>query len=87
MIALRRFLKRLWVPIILRVWPLARLCYRCSGLQLDGRPTDELWYFAFGANMNDSVFLGRRRMNSLEWRVERVPGYRLCFNLHGRRRG
>ena len=40
MIALRRFLKRLWLPIILRVWSLAQLWYRCWGLRLDGRPTD-----------------------------------------------
>lgn len=87
MIALRRFLKRLWLPIILRVWPLARLWYRSWGLRLKGKPADEVWYFAFGANMNDSVFRGRRRMTPLEWRVGRAPGYRLRFNLHGRPRG
>jgi cation transport regulator ChaC len=87
MIKLRRFLKRLWLPVILRAWPLARLWYRSWGLRLDGHPADEVWYFAFGANMNDSVFLGRRRMRPLEWRVGRVPGYRLRFNLHGRPRG
>ncbi len=87
MIALRRFLKRLWLPIVLHIWPLARLWYRIWGLRLDGRPTDEVWYFAFGANMNDSVFLGRRNMKPLEWRVGRAPGYRLRFNLHGRPRG
>ncbi|WMS44432.1 gamma-glutamylcyclotransferase family protein [Acuticoccus sp. MNP-M23] len=87
MIVLRRFLKRLWLPVILRVWPLARLWYWCWGLRLDGHPADKVWYFAFGANMNDSVFLGRRRMKPLEWRVGRAPGYRLRFNLHGRPRG
>lgn len=87
MIALRRFLKRLWLPIILCIWPLARLWYRTWGLTLDGRPDDEVWYFAFGANMNDSVFLGRRKMKPLEWRVGHAPGYRLRFNLHGRPRG
>ena len=87
MIALRRFLKRLWLPIILRVWPLAQLWYRSWGLRLEGKPTDQVWYFAFGANMNDSVFRGRRRMKPLEWRIGRVPGYRLRFNLHGRPRG
>lgn len=87
MIALRRFLKRLWLPIILRVWPLARLWYRSWGLRLEGKPTDEVWYFAFGANMHDSVFRGRRRMKPLEWRVGRARGYRLRFNLHGRPRG
>lgn len=87
MIALRRILKRLWMPVILRAWPLARLWYRSWGLTLDGRPDEDVWYFAFGANMNDSVFLGRRRMKPLEWRVGRAPDYRLRFNLHGRPRG
>lgn len=87
MISLRRFLKRLWLPLIMRVWPLARLWYRIWGLRLEGRPGDEVWYFAFGANMNDSVFLGRRRMRPLEWRVGRVPDYRLRFNLEGRPKG
>ncbi len=87
MIATRRFLKRLWLPVILRAWPLARIWYRSWGLTLEGRPDEEVWYFAFGANMNDSVFLGRRRMQPLAWRVGRAPGYRLRFNLHGRPRG
>ncbi|MSU90319.1 gamma-glutamylcyclotransferase [Rhodobacteraceae bacterium 2CG4] len=84
---MRRFPKRLWLPVILRVWPPARLWYRSWGLRLEGRPADEVWYFAFGANMNDSVFLGRRKMKPLEWRVGRAPGYRLRFNLHGRPKG
>lgn len=87
MIRLRRFLKRLWLPVILRIWPLARLWYRLWGLQLVGRPDDEVWYFAFGANMSDSVFRGRRRMKPEEWRVGRAPNYRLRFNLEGRPRG
>lgn len=87
MIALRRFLKRLWLPVILRIWPLARLWYRCWGLTLDGRPEEEVYYFAFGANMNDGVFLGRRKMQPREWRVARAPGYKLRFNLHGRPKG
>ena len=87
MIRLRRFLKRLWLPIILRVWPLARLWYRTWGVTLEGRPDDEVWYFAYGANLNDSVFRGRCGMQPLEVRVGRVPGYRLRFNLHGRPRG
>ena len=87
MIAFRRLLKRLWLPGILRIWPLAQLWYRGWGLQLDGHPDEEVWYFAFGANMNDSVFLDRRKMTPLEWRVGRLPGYRLRFNLHGRPKG
>lgn len=87
MIRIRRFLKPLWVPVILRFWPLARLWYRLWGLTLEGDPADEVWYFAFGANLNDSVFRGRRNVMPLEWRVGKVPGYRLRFNLHGRPRG
>jgi hypothetical protein len=49
MITFRRFLKRLWLPIILRCWPLAQLWYRGWGLNLDGYPDDEVGYFALGA--------------------------------------
>jgi hypothetical protein len=86
-ISLGRGLKRFWIPLILRVWPLARLWYRAWGLSLDGRPTDEVWYFAFGANMHDSAFLERRKMRPLEWRAGRISGYRLRFNLEGRPKG
>ncbi len=84
---LRRGLKRAWVPVILRVWPLARLWYRTWGLALDGHPDDEVWYFAYGANMHDSAFRDRRKMQPLEWRAGRILGYRLRFNLEGRPKG
>ncbi len=83
----RRGLKRLWVPVILRVWPLARAWYRIWGLTLDGHPDDEVWYFAYGANMHDSSFRERRKMAPLEWRAGRIAGYRLRFNLEGRPKG
>jgi cation transport regulator ChaC len=86
-IGLRRGLKRIWVPAILRVWPLARLWYRVWGLTLEGRPGDEVWYFAYGANMHDSAFRDRRGMEPLEWRAGRIEGYRLRFNLEGRPKG
>ena len=82
-----RRLKLFWIALILRVWPLARLWYRAWGLSLDGRPGDEVWYFAFGANMHDSAFLQRRKMRPLEWRAGRITGYRLRFNLEGRPKG
>lgn len=44
--AVRRGLRRVWIPLILRVWPLARLWYRAWGLTLVGRPQDAVWYFA-----------------------------------------
>jgi cation transport regulator ChaC len=57
------------------------------GLPLVGPPGEEVWYFAYGANMHDSAFRERRGMRSLECRPGRVPGYRLRFNLEGRPRG
>ncbi len=87
LIRVRRLLKRIWVPVIVRVWPLARLWYHAWGLTLNGNPKDPVWYFAFGANMHDSVFRERRKMRPMEWRVGRVPGYRLRFNLEGRPKG
>ncbi|MFK5977490.1 MAG: gamma-glutamylcyclotransferase family protein [Rhizobiaceae bacterium] len=87
LIRTRRFFKRIWVPVIMHVWPLARLWYRAWGLTLDGNPKDHVWYFAFGANMHDSAFRERRKMQPMEWRVGRVPGYRLRFNLEGRPKG
>ena len=74
-------------PSIAGSWALARLYYRCRGIRLAGRPEDDVWYFAFGANMHDSAFRERRRMRPIEWRPGRVRGYRLRFNLEGRPRG
>jgi cation transport regulator ChaC len=86
-VGLRRGLKRAWVAVALRIWPLARLWYRGWGLRLDGAPDDAVWYFAYGANMADSVFLERRRMQPMAWRVGRIRNYRLRFNLEGRPKG
>ncbi len=68
-------------------WLLTKLHYRFRGLRLTGSPGDEVWYFAFGANMHDSAFRQRRRMEPIDWRPGRVRGYRLRFNLEGRPRG
>lgn len=86
-VGLRRGLKCVWIPVILWAWPMAKLWYRVWGLTLTGRPDDDVWYFAFGANMHDSAFRGRRRMQPREWRAGRIAGYRLRFNLEGRPRG
>ena len=83
-VGLRRGLKCVWIPVILWAWPMAKLWYRVWGLTLTGRPDDDVWYFAFGANMHDSAFRGRRRMQPREWRAGRIAGYRLRFNLEGR---
>ncbi len=68
-------------------WWWHRLRYRLADLRLEGRPEDTVWYFAFGSNMNEAVFRERRGMAPIEWRVGRVPGWRLRFNLEGRPRG
>ncbi len=68
-------------------WLLSCLYYRWHGIRLAGRPEDEVWYFAFGANMHDSAFRERRAMQPIEWRPGRVKGYRLRFNLEGRPKG
>ena len=80
-------LKRIARRAAARSWLVSKLWYRCRGLRLDGAPGEEIWYFAFGSNMHDDVFRGRRRMNPREWRVGRIADYRLRFNLEGRPRG
>lgn len=82
-----RTLKRAVRRATARSWHLSKLWYRFHGLPLDGAPGDEVWYFAFGSNMHDDVFRGRRRMRPREWRVARIVDYRLRFNLEGRPRG
>ncbi len=69
---------------IARSWLLSKIYYRLRGLRINGRPSDKVWYFAFGSNMHDSAFRERRGMRPSEWRVGRTPGYRLRFNLDGR---
>ena len=69
--------------MVARSWILSSVWYRLRGLSIEGRANDEVWYFAFGANMHDSAFRGRRRMNPRQWRPGRLRGYRLRFNLDG----
>ena len=42
---------------------------------------EELWYFAYGSNLDPGTFLGRRRMRPLEARPGRLSGFELCFDL------
>lgn len=72
---------------IARSWWLSRAWYRLFGVRLEGRPDDEVWYFAFGANMHERVFRERRRMRPGRWRPGRIVDYRLRFNLEGRPKG
>jgi len=76
-----------WHRWLARSWILSWCHYRLRGLPLTGRPMDEVWYFAYGANMHDSAFRERRGMRPHEWRPGRIKGYRLRFNLEGRPRG
>ena len=80
MIALRRRLRRL----VVRSWSLSRFYYPLHGARLAGRPTDEIWYFAYGANMHDGAFRVRRGIEALECCPAQLRGFRLRFNLKGR---
>jgi len=82
LMALYRLYRVLHAPVT-RSWWLSKAWYRLFGVRLEGRPEDEIWYFAFGANMHEAVFRGRRGMNPRESRPGRLRGYRLRFNLEG----
>jgi cation transport regulator ChaC len=82
-----RDVRRHWRRLAAKSWLLSRVHYRAHGLRLDGRPSDHVWYFAYGSNMHDSAFRERRRMRAVEWRAGRIIGYRLRFNLEGRPKG
>jgi cation transport regulator ChaC len=76
-----------WKRLLARSWLASRWHYRAHGLELIGRPSDEVWYFAYGSNMHESAFVVRRRIRPIESRVGRIEGYRLRFNLEGRPKG
>jgi AIG2 family protein len=73
--------------LIMRSWFLSRCYYRYRGARLRDRPGREVWYFAYGANMDDGTFRVRRGIRAPECRPGRIKGYRLRFNLDGRPRG
>ena len=68
---------------IRKSWLLSRCYYRCRGVRLSGRPQDEIWYFAYGANMHEAMFRIRRGIQPLECCSGSIKGYRLRFNLDG----
>jgi cation transport regulator ChaC len=76
-----------WRRVVAKSWLLSRWHYRYHGLEFTGRPTDHVWYLAYGSNMHDSAFRQRRGIRPMEWRPGRAKGYRLRFNLEGRPRG
>ncbi len=82
-IAARRAIRRRWRRLLAKSWTLSRFHYRWHGHVLTGRPSDPVWYLAYGSNMHHSAFRERRGMRPTEWRVARVKGYRLRFNLEG----
>jgi gamma-glutamylcyclotransferase len=87
---MRRATTRLWRKrrrLIAQSWILSRLYYPLHGARLVGRPNDEIWYFAYGANMHEATFRARRGIRPFECRPGYVKGYRLRFNLEGRPKG
>lgn len=76
-----------WRMLTAKSWILSRWIYRRYGLEPIGQPSGLVWHFAYGSNMHDSVFLDRRGIRPLEWRIGRLEGYRLRFNLGARPRG
>jgi cation transport regulator ChaC len=41
----------------------------------------DLWYFAYGSNLDPGTFLGRRGMRPREARAGRLDAFELCFDL------
>jgi cation transport regulator ChaC len=82
--ALRRTMRLRWRRLAARSWLLSRWHYRWQGHELTGKPTEMVWYLAYGSNMHHSAFRERRGMRPTEWRIGRLKGYRLRFNLEGR---
>jgi cation transport regulator ChaC len=67
---LRRTVRMRWRRTAIRSWTLSRWHYRWHGHELLGRPSEPVWYFAYGSNMHHSAFRERRRMRPMEWRVD-----------------
>lgn len=82
--AMRRPIRLRWRRLAAKSWLLSRWYYRWHGHELTGRPADTVWYLAYGSNMHHSAFRERRGMRPTEWRIGRLKGYRLRFNLEGR---
>lgn len=86
LMSLYRLYRLLHAPIA-RSWWLSKASYRMFGIRLEGTPDEDVWYFGYGANMNDTVFRERRRMVPREWRPGRLKDYQLRFNLEGQPKG
>jgi cation transport regulator ChaC len=66
----------LWAP--LRLW----IRYRRGRFPPASLP-DPIWYFAYGSNMNERLFRGRRHMVWHEAGIGRLDGHRLAFTVAG----
>lgn len=66
------------------LWHLVRpiIWIRRSRLPPASMP-DQVWYFAYGSNMNERLFRERRHMVWREARVGRLDGHRLVFSVAG----
>jgi len=69
--------------LIASSWALSWCLYRLHGIRLIGPPREEIWYFAYGANMHDSAFRHWRGMCPREWRPG--PGIPAPFQPQGAR--
>ena len=76
-----------WRRWTARSWIASKCVYQLYDLKLTGRPSDPIWYFAYGSNMHKSAFLERRGMRPLDCRAGKIRGYRLRFNLDGKPKG
>ncbi|RWI36109.1 gamma-glutamylcyclotransferase family protein [Mesorhizobium sp.] len=63
---------------VLRLW----VRYRRGRVPLASMP-DPVWYFAYGGNMSERVFVQRRGIEPAETRIGRLDGYRLVFTVAG----
>ena len=84
-IMLRAFLKA--SGLIASSWTLSWCVYRLHGIRLIGPPAEEIWYFAYGANMHDSCLSRNARHESSRVGPGPDPRYRLRFNLMAPRGG
>jgi hypothetical protein len=47
------------------------------------KPSDSVWYFAYGSNMNSETFQSHRGIVPMEAVPVRVPGWTLTFDIYG----
>ena len=67
--------------LIAKSWWLSRLSYWLRGVPLEGRAHDAIWYFAYGANMHDSVFQGSVHFHE---RSKSMVSYRAIVSASGK---